>query len=201
MQVPTPAEINDALAHLGNWRVLHTQEACYPYKPIPASVMLALGFRESGLKNICGGAVLQNGVWVQSYTDRGWLQISATIDREAKWLAKQEGCGNGYWSPASPPVNALTEMHVPRFSPALDFTKATMLEDMAFAANANVPPADRLRFAVAAHNAGPTGALAGYREGDVDKHTAGGDYSAYVFATAPLIHDWIVGHPNWSYKP
>ena len=74
-----------------------------------------------------------------------------------------------------------------------------MLDDMAFATSGGVPSSDLLRFAVAAHNAGPTGALEGYREGNIDKHTAGGDYSAYVFATAPLVHNWIVAHPNWVY--
>lgn len=197
--LPTIDEINAALATLGNWRVLHTQEACWPYNPISASTMLALGFRETGLKNVCGGAKWNGTEWVQSFTDRGWLQISDTIDREAKWLATQEGCTNGYWSPSEPPVNALTPMHCPRFSPALDFTKATMLDDMQFAAEANVPAGERLRFAVAEHNAGPTGALEGWRDGNIDKNTTGGDYSAYVLGTAPLIHNWIVAHPRWVY--
>lgn len=201
MNLPTPAEINSALGGLGNWRVLHVQEALYPYRPISASVMLALGFRETGLKNICGGATWDGSKWVRSYTDRGWLQISASILREAEWLRTQEGCPNGSWTAVPAGHNALEPMHCPRFSPALDFTKATMFADMAFAQANAIPAADLFRFAVAAHNAGPTGALHGYREGDVDKHTAGGDYSHYVFAVAPMIHDWIVGHPNWVYHP
>jgi hypothetical protein len=56
MAIPTAAEIGHALAELGNYRVLRVQEVCYPYHPIPASVMLGIGFRETGLRNICGGA-------------------------------------------------------------------------------------------------------------------------------------------------
>jgi len=199
MEIPSQQEVGSALAHLGNWRVIHVQEAMYPYKPIPASVMLALGFRETGLRNICGGAKLEGNVWVQSYSDRGWLQITDTVEQHAQWLSEQEGCTNGYWTPSEPPVSALEAMHCPRFSPALDFTKASMLKDMAYAKQQGVASGMVLRFGIAAHNAGAGGALRGYHEGSIDKYTAQGDYSAYVLAVAPLVHNWIVAHPNWAY--
>lgn len=198
LKLPTAPEIGHALASLGNWRVLHVQQVCYPYHPIPASVMLGIGFRETGLRNICGGATLQNGVWIQSYSDRGWLQISDEF--EADFLKQAEGCKEGDWGPAVPPVKAITPRHVPRFSPALDYVKASMLNSMDYALSQKVPGPELLRFAIAAHNAGSGGAMRGFREGNVDKYTAHGDYSAYVVALQPLIHDWIAAHPNWIYK-
>ncbi len=192
-------EIGNALAHLGNYRVMHVQELLYPYKPIPASVMLALGFRETGLKNVCGGAVWDGSKWVQSYGDRGYLQI--TDKYNAAFLASVEGCNNGNWVPADPPVNALAAMHVPRFSPATLYVKDEMNRAVLFAAEHGVPLAQQLRFAVAAHNAGVSGAIDGWRNGNFDKNTAGGDYSSYVLRVAPMIHQWIAEHPNWQYKP
>lgn len=199
MTLPTPHEIGHALARFGNYRVLATQEHCYPYKPIPASVMLGIGYRETELQNICGGATWDGSKWVKSYTDRGWLQISDTIPRERDWLSTQEGCAEGSWVPSVPAVNALTEHHCPRFTFALLFVKETLEADIHFAASHGVPADEQLRFAIAAHNAGPTGALNGWQAGDVDKHTAHADYSAYVLALRPLIHDWIVANPKWVY--
>jgi hypothetical protein len=196
-QLPSQEEVGSALAHLGNWRVLHVQQVCYPYKPIPASAMLGIGFRETGLKNICGGATLENGVWVQSYSDRGWLQISDEF--EADFLRSAEGCEEGHWNPAVPPIKAIAPRRVPRFSPALDYVKGSMLNSMDFALSQGVAERDLLRFAIAAHNAGDGGALKGYREGDVDRYTAHGDYSAYVLALAPQIHKWVGAHPAWVY--
>jgi hypothetical protein len=198
MAIPTAAEIGHALAELGNYRVLRVQEVCYPYHPIPASVMLGIGFRETGLRNICGGATWDGTKWVQSYSDRGWLQISDVY--EADFLKQAEGCKEGEWGPANPPVKAITERHVPRFTPALNYVKQSMLNSMEFAFGQGVPSGLLLRFAIAAHNAGDGGALRGYREGNVDKYTAHGDYSQYVLALQPAIHDWITTHPNWIYK-
>jgi hypothetical protein len=197
--LPTQQEIGHALAALGNYRVLRVQEITWPYKPIPASIMLGLGFRESGLQNICGGAVMVNGVWVQSFEDRGYLQISERF--ESPFLKSAEGCREGQWGPASPPVKAIEPRHVPRFTPATIYVKQTLINSMEFAHSHGVPDSELLRFAVAAHNAGDGGAIDGWRAGDVDKNTAHGDYSAYVLALQPLIHAWITdpAHSHWVY--
>lgn len=198
MSLPTQAEIGHALATLGNYRVLRVQEVCYPYHPIPASVMLGIGFRETGLRNICGGATLVNGVWIQSFTDRGWLQISDEF--ESDFLRTAEGCKEGQWGPAVPAVKAITPRHVPRFTPALEYVKRSMIDSMEYASGNGVKSSELLRFAIAAHNAGDGGAMAGYRVGDIDKNTAHGDYSAYVIALRPHIHAWIAEHPHWVYN-
>ena len=205
MALPTPTEIGDALAHLENYRVLRVQELVYlaqgGYSPIPASAVLSLGFRETTLRNVCGGATWDEAdkKWIQAYSDRGWLQIADTIDHNAKWLAKQEGCEEGKWTPAVPPVNALTPRHVPRFTQGTEYALQELKGDYAFAKKEKI--SDPLRFAIAAYNAGAGGAFRGYREGDVDKYTAHGDYSKTVLAIQPLVHDWIVAHPHWVYKP
>jgi hypothetical protein len=198
--LPTASEVGKALAHLENYRVLRVQEICYPYDPISASVMLALGFRETGLQNIVGGAVEEDGKWVFSDQDAGWLQISRKYEND--FLKGAEGCKSGQWGPAKPAHSAAELGYVPRFTPALLHTKATMLDDMSFARSNGVPQQDLLRFAIVAHNAGAGGALEGYRAGNFDLRTAHGDYSAYVLGTVPLIHNWIAAHPNWGYhKP
>jgi hypothetical protein len=54
--------------------------------------------------------------------------------------------------------------------------------NVAFAIRSGIPKGHRLRFAVAAYNAGAGGALKGWHEAhDVDRHTAGLDYSQDVF--------------------
>jgi hypothetical protein len=196
-------EIGAALANLGNWRVIHVQAATYPYKPWSASLLLALGFHESSLKNICGGATWDPATkrWVQAYTDRGWLQISDQLASNQLWLKSMPGCKNGEWTLDPADVDALTPMHCPRFSDALSYTLGTLNADMQFATRQGVPASDRQRFAVAAHNAGAEGALQGWEAGDVDKNTADGDYSASVLAVVPEIHAWIVAHPEWEYTP
>lgn len=200
LKLPTPTEIGRALANLGNYRVLRVQEICWPYKPIPASVMLGVGFRESELKNICGGAVLVNGVWIQSFSDRGYLQISDQF--EADFLKSAEGCAEGQWGPTNPPSKAIEPRHVPRFTPATHYVKQTLINSMEYAHSQGVPDDQLLRFAIAAHNAGDGGAIKGWREGDVDKWTAHGDYSAYVLALQPAIHAWITDplHSHWVYR-
>lgn len=204
MSLPTTFEVGQALANLGNYRVIRVQEKVYllqnkSWKPFAASLVLALGFRESTLRNVCGGAVQnESGEWVKSYSDRGWVQIADTIDTNAKWLAKQEGCAEGKWTPAEPPVSALEPRHCPRFTVALEYALKELKGDYAFGKKEGV--SDPVRFAVAAYNGGAGGALRGYRAGDVDKYTAHGDYSKSVLEIQPLIHDWIVAHPNWQYK-
>jgi hypothetical protein len=200
LSVPTAKEVGDALARFGNYRVLRTQQLAEPTFFHP-SVLMALGLRETGLRNICGGAKLENGKWVQAFTDRGCFQISEQVSDERAWLSATPGCPNGQWEPAPGETGpALRVMHVPRFTYAAIFVLGGAEVNRAQAIKADVNMADLLRFCVAAHNAGFTGALNGYRNGNVDENTAHGDYSATVMATAPLIHTWVQEHPAWIYK-
>ncbi len=192
---PTATEVGKALSEFGNYRVLRSQELAHG-KVIPASVLMALGLRESGLKNICGGAILEDGKWVQSYSDRGCFQISDKI--EPDWLKSVPGCLNGHWSPVGE-VSAFQPMHVPRFTDAAIETLRVAKLNYAQAKAAGVKAEDLVRFCVAAHNAGFQGALKGYREGDVDLHTTHNDYSAWVMRESGVIHAWVLAHPNWRW--
>ena len=49
-----------------------------------------------------------------------------------------------------------------------------------FGVKNGVPERDRLRFALSAYNAGAGGALEGFKAGDSDRRTAGGDYGKAV---------------------
>lgn len=194
---PTYAEVGHSLAVFGNYRVLRSQQLCDQngHFPHPSTIM-ALGLRETGLTNVCGGAVKKEGVWVRSFTDRGCFQI-AESEAEA-WLKSVPGCPEGQWSPKEG-HNALEAHFCPRFSDALQYTLREFHEHRGEAKVSGVKEADLERFCVAAHNAGFTGALNGYHEGDVDQNTALGDYSAWVMKYAGVIHKWVVEHPKWVY--
>ena len=50
---------------------------------------------------------------------------------------------------------------------------------------------DLLHFTCAAFDVGPADALAGVRAGNVDAHTAGGDFSADVLARSAMVSRWL----------
>lgn len=197
MSEMTNAEVGSALAHFENYRVLRSQQIVKEHSNFPhASTLMALGLRESGLKNICGGAVMKDGKWVRSFTDRGCFQISESV--AAEWLKSVPGCPEGSWSPKEG-HNALEQHFCPRFTDAAQYTCREFATNREQAKQAGVKDADLERFCVAAHNAGFGGAISGYRAGNVDKNTALGDYSAWVVKYASVIHTWVVNHPHWVY--
>lgn len=104
----------------------------------------------------------------------------------------------GTWGPVIDDGNtAYSFGYAPRFEQSLWFTLDNMHEAQAYAEDHGVPESELGRFAVAAHNGGIGGALQGWREGDVDKYTAGGDYSAWVARHATKIRAWLRDHPAW----
>jgi peptidoglycan hydrolase-like protein with peptidoglycan-binding domain len=157
-----------ALAAIGRRRLRRLRklvaEAAVPGVDVP--LMLAIGERETGIRNIVGDA--GHG--------RGWLQID---DRwHAEWLAAQRGCPSGKWTPVF--ASALPAGRVPGFTAATRRALALLASNAAHARQSGVPARDVLRVAVAGYNAGPGNAVAAYRSGDVDSRTANGDYSADV---------------------
>jgi hypothetical protein len=194
---PTTTEVGHSLAVFGNYRVLRSQQLCEANENFPhPSTAMALGLRETGLANIDGGAVMENGVWVRTFTDRGCFQIAESEARD--WLKSVPGCPEGQWGPKAG-HNALEPHYCPRFTDALEYTIREFNGHRRQAEENFVASKDLERFCVAAHNAGFTGALNGYREGNVDKNTALGDYSAWVLKYAKVIHNWVVAHPHWVY--
>jgi hypothetical protein len=84
--------------------------------------------------------------------------------------------------------------------PLIFFTR-TWSGAMDMVSKHGVKEADLVRFAVAAYNAGAYSAYQGYINGNVDKYTTHGDYSAWVFEAKSRIYQWIKAHPNWQYNP
>jgi hypothetical protein len=198
----TDKQLHDALVQLGNYRVKRAQEAALvgPSDNISGALLLAIGLRETHLQNIEGGAKLVNGTWVKeddpTRKDVGWLQISRRFHTPD--LKLMPGVKTGTWGPVQADKTAADGGYVPRFEDGLQFTIKELREAQAYGQDQGVADADLARYSVAAHNSGWGGALNGYRAGNVDKNTAGGDYSQWVLHTRSQVNSWISGHPNWK---
>jgi hypothetical protein len=198
----TQDQVGKALANLGNYRVKRAQEVANTGFPdgISGSLLLALGLRETNLKNLEGGLKLVGGEWVKqddpTKMDVGWTQINRGF--HAASLKLMPGVKAGTWTPTVDNKTANDAGFVPRFEEALMFTVNMMHESQAYGADHGVPDADLARFSVAAHNGGMGGALKGFREGNMDKYTTMGDYSGWVLRHRTLINRWLGQHPNWK---
>lgn len=205
---PTQEQIGAALARLGNYRVLRAQQVAAEGTPdgISGSLVLALGMRETWGRNIEGGAKIDpaTGKWVAldpnnpddvRKMDVGWTQINRGYHFTA--LANMPGVATGTWAPVVEGHNPTQSGIVPRFEEALRFTIVELHEHVAYALDHKVPSKDAVRVAVAGHNAGIGGAMRGYQQGNVDKYTANGDYSAWVLAARSHVNEWLGDHPNW----
>ncbi len=199
----TETQVDRALARLGNYRVRRAQIVANAGAPdgISGALLLALGLRETNGINEQGGAKWDatKNRWVAqddpTKMDVGIFQISRIHHGPA--LAKMLGVRDGTWGPVITGSTPNDNGYVPRFEESLQFTLREMHESMGYASSKGVPDEELARFAVAAHNAGAGGALSGYRDGDVDKYTAMGDYSAWVLETRTIVNKWLAAHPNW----
>lgn len=198
----TPTQVGSALANIGNYRVRRAQVVALEGEPdgISGSLLLALGLRETYLKNIEGGAKFVDGKWVKqddpSLMDVGVFQINRHYHQFQ--LESMPGVASGSWGPIVPGKTAGVAGYVPRYEDSLKFTLNEFHDAIPFGIDNGVKSGDLVRFAVAAHNAGPTGALRGYKAGDVDKYTTLGDYSAFVLRHRTLINEWIGKHKAWK---
>jgi hypothetical protein len=129
---------------------------------------LAIGSRETNLQNIVGDGGHGRGVFQQD--DR--------FQRE--FLVRARGCPSGSYRARF--SSALPAGRVPTLSAGTQRMAEIIESNVAFAIRSGIPKGRRLRFAVAAYNAGAGGALKGWHEAhDVDRHTAGHNYSHDVF--------------------
>jgi hypothetical protein len=197
----TDETVGKFLVGLGNYRVKRAQQAALQGTPdgISGGLLLALGLRESHLTNVEGGAKLVDGRWVAqddpNRMDVGWTQISRLHHLDS--LRRMPGVKVRTWAPVVSGKTAADGGYAPRFEEALQFTIQELREAQAYGQDHGVDRNDLVRFAIAAHNAGSGGAVRGFREGDVDKYTARGDYSAWVLATKAQVNGWLTTHPNW----
>lgn len=199
----TEIQVDRALARLGNYRVRRAQIVANAGAPdgISGALLLALGLRETNGVNEQGGAKWDATLnrWVEqddpTKMDVGIFQISRLHHSDV--LRTMVAVADGTWGPVVTGQTPADAGYVPRFEESLQFTLREMHESMAYASYKGVPGDLLPRFAVAAHNAGAGGALSGYRAGNIDKYTALGDYSKWVFETRTLVNRWLAQHPNW----
>lgn len=212
MTLATQTQVRDALRRLGHYRVVRAQEQVenpdgheegyWVDDGLRGSHLLALGLRETWGRNIEGGARLNDaGTWVPEWDparmDVGWLQISRRY--HALSLEAMPGVAAGTWAPIVTGKNANDSGFVPRFTDSLRYTILEMRTAIRYAETHSVPASARIRFAIVAHNAGVGGAMKGYQDGNFDKYTAGGDYSAWVLDARKKVVVFLNNNPDWVY--
>jgi hypothetical protein len=147
---------------------------------IGPALLLALGSRETNLRNIAGD--MGHG--------RGWVQIDDRF--HGPWLDAHAGCDSGSWDAKY--RSALPAGHVPTLTASTLLAIEMLHDNMTFARRNGVADGQALRFACAAYNAGAGGAIQGVHAGNVDSRTTGRDYSADVFARKEAITNWLQRH-------
>jgi len=184
---PTQEQTAVALKRLGHYRVVAAQRIGFEGPPdgISGALTLAVGLRETWGKNINNPA----------QTDHGCFQISELY--HSHWLRQQPGCPEGKWR-ATSAHTAYENGYCPRFTPACLYATDLLKNGRAFGISLGLSPAQAVRFGIAAYNAGIGGARNGLKDGDVDKYTTGGDYSAWVIAGRTQVNRWLGQHPNWK---
>lgn len=176
--------VHDRLVALGKGRVHKAQ--VIGDSTIPGALLLSLGLRESGLQNINN----------KEGTDRGCFQISEVY--HAPWLLAHPGCKIGSWR-IHKGRTALDPKHCPQFPAACTKAHSMLKDGFRRARRQELNKDEALRVAVAAYNAGFTGAMTGFQEeGDPDVHTTGKDYSEWVFEHWVLVATFLEDYPNWK---
>lgn len=196
-------QVDAAIQHFGRYRTRRCQELANEGPPdgISGAHLIAMGLRETGLKNVRGGVIRDStGMWIKQpdyrQQDVGWVQISQKYHEEA--LSRMVGVAEGTWSPVLSGKTAASPKCCPRFTDSLRYTLDEMHESQQFADDFSVPDNMLAQFAVAAHNAGAGGALSGYRKGNMDLYTTGGDYSVWVYAHVKKVRDFFKRNPKYK---
>jgi hypothetical protein len=193
------------IKRFGPYRTKRTQAVAAQGEPdgIAGKHLIALGLRETNLTNVNGGAIWADGEWKRPpwfEQDAGVFQISRKHNAGA--LKLMPGVQEGTWQPvcfdaSGDPRTAYEAGLVPRFEESLQYTVGRLGAAQKYGRNNGVPESVLPRFSIAAHNAGFGGALAGYRDGDVDLYTTYGDYSAWIWRHSKLVSRWLFLHPRW----
>jgi hypothetical protein len=172
----TTAQATTRLRALGRDRVDAVMEVAGEGQPdlIHGTLVLAIGLRESAIKNICG----------DGGHGRGWLQIDDRFHQE--WLRSRPGCADGTWAPFKFSVHnggALPAGRVPGMVAAEQYAIRLLNANASFGAARGVRASHLKPFMLAAYNCGAGNALRAYQRygiAGIDRFTANGDYSADV---------------------
>jgi hypothetical protein len=131
---------------------------------LPEGLLLALSSRETGCRDVAGDGGHRRGAF--GIDDR----------RDGEWLA-----GRGLASSGA----------VPPLDEAARYVAGAIAGNLVFGRANRVRSGDLLRFGVAAYVVGPEVALEGYRDGDVDQATPGGNYGADVLQRLGAAELWL----------
>lgn len=133
---------------------------------LPRGLLLAIASQETDMNDVVG----------DGGHGRGLFQID---DRShGRFLAAQSAGRSG----GKPPVPA-----------AANYAAALVKGNLDYGSRKGIRGADLLKFALSAYNAGPGGAMDGYRAGDSDKRTTGGDYGRAVLKRLDIFDDLLNG--------
>ena len=135
---------------------------------LPTGLLLAIASQETDMNDVVG----------DGGHGRGLFQID---DRShATFLARQGASGPG----RKPPVAA-----------AARYAADLLRWNFDHGARSGVRQTDRLKFALSAYNAGAGGAMSGYREGDSDRRTTGGNYGREVLRRHAIFLELLGAAP------
>lgn len=177
---------------LGRERVEVVNEVAGEGDPdlIAGSLILAIGLRESSIRNITG----------DGGHGRGWLQIDDRFHQP--WLRAHAACHDGAWtfSFSVRSGGALPAGRVPGMVAAEQYAIALLNANARFGQQNGVKAAHLKQFMVAAYNCGAGNAIDAYRSygvKGVDHYTAGGDYGADVLANQRTVRA-VLSDLHWT---
>lgn len=177
------------------WRTERVLEIFAAGEPdrLHGTLALAIGSRESNLRNIVGGGFFDEyEAWHTTGVDRGCWQINEVY--HAAWLKSVPGCISGEWAEAytTQMGGAFPRGRVPGLTHACKKVRSILRYNVTYAASQGVPEADLVRVAVAGYNGGVGSAVRAYKDhGDPDRVTTGKDYSKDVLVRQRAIRKWL----------
>lgn len=172
----TQASVTYELRTMGRWRVERVgQVAAEAEDGISGDLILGLGSRETNMRPIVGGGYFENGRFIVTGEDRGWLQINERF--HARFLETHRGALTGSWSLIFD--SALPRGRVPGLTDSERYAISLLQSNIAYATRFGVPAGDAVRTAVAGYNSGIGPAVSAYlTTGNPDRFTTLGNYSA-----------------------
>lgn len=198
------------LKNFGRWRTERLLEIGDIGDPdlIHGTLLLAIGSRETNLRNIVGGGYFEEYEEVQSDgstatkkrfvvtgIDRGVFQINAQF--HPRWLDSVKGCDSGTYEEKY--NSALPPGRVPGLTSGAKKARDILRYNITYARSKNVPEDSVVRVAIAAYNCGNYLAVRAYEEGDPDKYTSLGNYSKDVLERQRAIRRWIQNR-GWGHR-
>jgi hypothetical protein len=141
---------------------------------LPEGVLLAVSSRETGCRDVISSDGHRRGAF--GIDDR----------RDAEWLVGIGASGPG----AIPPLEE-----------AARYVAGVLAASIAFGRASGIPESDLLRFGLSAYAAGTVAALEGYRLGNPDVSTPGGDYAQDVLERLAAVNRWLSKRGRAALRP